>query len=64
MDASPWSSLCYPLQLADVAVKDERHTILKSQWIGHSPVHLYNFFVENMPMLHHASDAIIAKQVG
>ncbi|NMC54191.1 MAG: hypothetical protein GYA48_11205 [Chloroflexi bacterium] len=53
----------YPLQLAVVAGKDEEtyQALQAMEW--HIPVHLYNF-VENMPMLMHASDAIICKAGG
>lgn len=52
-----------PLQLAVVAGKDEKLLKKLHQVEWHIPVHLYEF-VENMPELMHAADALISKAGG
>jgi 1,2-diacylglycerol 3-beta-galactosyltransferase len=52
-----------PLQLAVVAGKDDDlyHKLQEVRW--HIPIHLYNY-VDNMPALMHASDALMSKAGG
>ncbi|MDX9863511.1 MAG: glycosyltransferase [Anaerolineaceae bacterium] len=52
-----------PLQIAAVAGKDEELHIQLKEMDWHVPVHIYGF-VENMPALMHASDAILCKAGG